>query len=143
MEKTEEYADVLCKGAVLRIYVQTLKQNLNAVCEAEIIHRIPYFRTKKAKQNLQALIDSLQHCQDAIFLYLAALAKTQLCVKQEQTAYFMIYRFLFDFHDEILKQEWLHLLLIKDDSSMKTVERFITYTEEFVKRQERFIKNCK
>lgn len=136
MKKREQYEDVLRKGHILDIYVQVLEQNVKTVCEASFADRNPYFRSKRAKQNLQALVDTLQQCQDAIVLYMAALANVQLCSKQEQYAYYMIYQFLFDFHDDIKKQEWMHLLLIRDASCRKMFEIFIAYTQAFIKKRE-------
>lgn len=136
MEDIKSYQEVLNKGRVLKVYIQELKQNVETVCQASFIHRNPYIRTRRAKQHIQALFDAIQHCQDSIFLYIAELAKLEVCQKQEINAYFFIYRFLFDFQDDIKKQEWLHLLMIRNVTCMEKFKTFISYSMSFIQQQE-------
>lgn len=140
MDERKRYEDALSKGALLKIYIQALKQNIKILTQASLFHRNPYFRSRLAKQHMQAVLDAIQHCQDTIFLYMASLAKLQLCSKCEIHAYFFVYQFLFNFQDDIKKQECMHMLFIRNSLLLEEFDTFMIYTKEFISMQEAKIK---
>ena len=99
--------------------------------------RNPYIRSNQAKKHLQALNQSVEQCVDALLSYTALLSTSGLCAKKELHAYFFMYDFLFQFHDDIIRQEYAHRLLTRDVELTSRFHEFFGYSEQFIANQEK------
>ena len=74
---------------------------------------------------------------DALLSYTALLSTSGLCAKKELHAYFFMYDFLFQFHDDIIRQEYAHRLLTRDVELTSRFYEFFRYSEQFIANQEK------
>lgn len=125
------------EGAKLSLYVKTMKQQLEVLQHAPLWDRNPYIRSTQAKKNLKALKESVEQCVDVLLSYTALLSANQICDKKELHAYFFVYDFLFQFHDDIMRQEYAHRLLLRDVELTSRFYEFFRYSEQFIVQQEK------
>ena len=83
------------------------------------------------------LNQSVEQCVDALLSYTALLSTSGLCAKKELHAYFFMYDFLFQFHDDIIRQEYAHRLLTRDVELTSRFHEFFRYSEQFIANQEK------
>lgn len=128
---------IYIEGAKLKLYVNDLKKQLEQLQHAPFWDRNPYIRSNQAKKHLQALNQSVEQCVDALLSYTALLSTSGLCAKKELHAYFFMYDFLFQFHDDIIRQEYAHRLLTRDVELTSRFHEFFRYSEQFIANQEK------
>ena len=126
---------IYIEGAKLKLYVNDLKKQLEQLQHAPFWDRNPYIRSNQAKKHLQALNQSVEQCVDALLSYTALLSTSGLCAKKELHAYFFMYDFLFQFHDDIIRQEYAHRLLTRDVELTSRFYEFFRYSEQFIANQ--------
>lgn len=123
-------------GRELLIYIQALQNNMKQVQQAGLYDRNPYFRSRRAKANISAVLDAMGQCRRTLLMYSAALARQGICKPQELQAFFDVYAFLFRYHDDVERQQLGHCLLTRDAETTTNVYRFIEKTKHFVRLQE-------
>lgn len=126
-------------GDELAIYVLQMRQNLEAVQHASLWDRNPYWRSKRAKDHLKTLENSVDQCVTTILHYTAALAKQHIASSMELKGYFFMYDFLFRFHDGIIRQELEHCILTKDIEITAKFYQFFEQSDAFIRLQKQKI----
>lgn len=117
---------------------KTLVKELHILCdyvricgEGNFLARNPYWHSKKTKQCLAAIYASIDRSIEYILLFTAAYAKLEQTSIQLQ-AYYETYHFLFDFHDEIRKFEYEHLILLRDKDTLAKFQKLLYQSEYLV-----------
>ncbi|MCB7430100.1 hypothetical protein LI224_17420, partial [Erysipelatoclostridium ramosum] len=90
-----------------------MKGCLKKVEELPVFQRNPYLRTRAARLALQNVSGSMQHCLDAQLVFLASVSRLQLCDEAALKGGHGASQILYDFQDEVLRQEILHQLLLR------------------------------
>ena len=88
-----------------------------------MLQRNPYLRTRAARLALQDVSDSMQHCLDAQLVFLASMSRLQLC---DEAALKGVHGAS---QDEILRQEILHQLLLRERTVQNRLLQFMTVSE--------------
>lgn len=97
------------QAQLLHLYLLELKNTLKKVDALNVLQRNPYIRSKAAKLVLQEVSESMQHCLDAQLVFLASVSRLQLSDEAGLKGVRGASQILFDFQDEILRQEILHV----------------------------------
>lgn len=120
------------QAQLLHIYVLELKTCLKRIDDLHMLQRNPYLRTRAAKQALNDVCDSMQHCLDAVLVFMASVSRLQLCDAAAIRGYHGACQILFDFQDDIMRQEILHQLLLKEKTVRQRLEQFMTVSEHLL-----------
>ena len=116
------------QAQLLHLYLLELK-NMDAL---NVLQRNPYIRSKAAKLVLQEVSESMQHCLDAQLVFLASVSRLQLSDEAGLKGVRGASQILFDFQDEILRQEILHQLLLKEETLQHRLQQFMTVNEHLL-----------
>lgn len=117
------------QAQLLQLYILELKGCLKKVEELPVLQRNPYLRTRAARLALQDVSDSMQHCLDAQLVFLASMSRLQLCDEAALKGVHGARQILYDFQDEILRQEILHQLLLRERTVQNRLLQFMTVSE--------------
>lgn len=120
------------QAQLLQLYILELKGCLKKVEELPVLQRNPYLRTRAARLALQDVSDSMQHCLDAQLVFLASMSRLQLCDEAALKGVHGASQILYDFQDEILRQEILHQLLLKEETLQHRLQQFLTVNEHLL-----------
>lgn len=122
-------------GAKLLLYVGEIKKILTEIQSAPWWERNPYIHSSKMNKQLLQLESLILDCIYTIISYTSHLSKCQICKDDELQAYYFQYSFLFQFRDPIVKQEYIHQILIKDVKILSKFNNLYIYSNQFVKKQ--------
>ena len=130
------------QAQLLQLYILELKGCLKKVEELpvlqrnalNVLQRNPYIRSKAAKLVLQEVSESMQHCLDAQLVFLASMSRLQLCDEAALKGVHGASQILYDFQDEILRQEILHQLLLRERTVQNRLLQFMTVSERLLSK---------
>ncbi|MFR5527560.1 MAG: hypothetical protein ACLTJG_22000, partial [[Clostridium] innocuum] len=100
--------------------------------ELPVFQRNPYLRTRAARLALQNVSGSMQHCLDAQLVFLASVSRLQLCDEAALKGVHGASQILYDFQDEVLRQEILHQLLLREKTVQNRLLQFMTVSERLL-----------
>ena len=122
------------QAQLLHLYLLELKNTLKKVDALNVLQRNPYIRSKAAKLVLQEVSESMQHCLDAQLVFLASMSRLQLCDEAALKGVHGASQILYDFQDEILRQEILHQLLLRERTVQNRLLQFMTVSERLLSK---------
>ena len=103
------------QAQLLHLYLLELKNTLKKVDALNVLQRNPYIRSKAAK-----------------LVFLASVSRLQLSDEAGLKGVRGASQILFDFQDEILRQEILHQLLLKEETLQHRLQQFMTVNEHLL-----------
>ena len=103
------------QAQLLHLYLLELKNTLKKMDALNVLQRNPYIRSKAAKLVLQEVSESMQLSDEAGLKGVRGASQI-----------------LFDFQDEILRQEILHQLLLKEETLQHRLQQFMTVNEHLL-----------
>ncbi len=120
------------QAQLLQLSILELKSCLKKVEELPVFQRNPYLRTRAARLALQNVSGSMQHCLDAQLVFLASVSRLQLCDEAALKGVHGASQILYDFQDEVLRQEILHQLLLRGKTVQNRLLQFMTVSERLL-----------
>lgn len=120
------------QAQLLQLSILELKSCLKKVEELPVFQRNPYLRTRAARLTLQNVSGSMQHCLDAQLVFLASVSRLQLCDEAALKGVHGASQILYDFQDEVLRQEILHQLLLREKTVQNRLLQFMTVSERLL-----------
>ena len=133
--KQEECRKIVLEGAKLELLIHQLEDVVHAITQASWVKRNPYIHSRMITKKLKEFDCQLEACIEQIVKYTGLVASKGISKEKELLAYYYVYEFLFSFHDEIRRQENIHLLLIRNASILAQFERFFEYSKRFIDYQ--------
>ena len=120
------------QAQLLQLSILELKSCLKKVEELPVFQRNPYLRTRAARLALQNVSGSMQYCLDAQLVFLASVSRLQLCDEAALKGVHGASQILYDFQDEVLRQEILHQLLLREKTVQNRLLQFMTVSERLL-----------
>ncbi|MEG0329512.1 MAG: hypothetical protein RR624_03675 [Longicatena sp.] len=129
-------SEAIEKGNRLLKEINTLLSYINILTQGNFLERNPYWHSTKTKKVLVAIHESVNRSIEDIFLFSACVTKLEN-QHERLLAYFETYAFLFDFYDDIKRQEMDHRLLMKDQTLLTKFNELAYSSEYYVQELER------
>lgn len=124
MNKQECATQVQKDMYVLHLCVQ-------ACTQGNALQRNPYVRSPRTKKNLQALHEAIAKVTQDILILEGQLAKEHIRNKMIGS-YYRTYSFLFEFNDGIRREEYDHLILLRDQAVLGKFTRLRYHTDSLL-----------